>query len=293
MGSTGSRTGQRKVAPCNSLQEEGTHPKPQWTLPALPVTVEQLSGSLRQRKTTLPPLKQEIALSTLSEPCFAEGIPPKQSNNSSIIHSHPPRRPQALQPLALQIGHTGTANQIVMGRDCRGGDVHRFSTTGQTGCSGTGRMIQGGFLEAQTALTQQAHRHRRAHLRQAREQRRHKVVYTVNVGGPNTEGIQRQKLVRRPTERDIFWDDTTGESLDPSCLLDPKSLPHLCEERAEKRIQQTGHWGLSSWTNEREMVSVEDRGKTQRSGWMGPESARSSQTGRIRAAIGIWDHKLD
>lgn len=40
--------------------------------------------------------------------------------------------------------------------------------------------LQGGFLEAQTALTQQAHRHRRAHLRQAREQRRHKVVYTVN-----------------------------------------------------------------------------------------------------------------
>lgn len=66
MGSTGSRTGQRKVAPCNSLQEEGTHPKPEWTLPALPVTVEQSLGSLGQRKTTLPPLKQEIALSTLS-----------------------------------------------------------------------------------------------------------------------------------------------------------------------------------------------------------------------------------
>lgn len=40
--------------------------------------------------------------------------------------------------------------------------------------------IKGGFLEAQTALSQQAHRRRRAHLRQAREQRRHKVVCTVN-----------------------------------------------------------------------------------------------------------------
>ncbi|XP_035529596.1 uncharacterized protein LOC118336935 [Morone saxatilis] len=231
MGSTGSRPKVRKVAPCNSLQEEGTQPEPQWTLPALPVTGERLSGSLGQRKITLPPLKQEITLSTLSEPCFAGSLPPKQSNNSSIIHSHPPRRPQALQPLALQIGHTSTASQIAMGKDCRDGAVQLFSTAGQTGHSGTGRIIQGGFLEAQTSLTQQAHRRRRAHLRQTREQRRHKVVYTVNVGGANTEGIQRVKLMRRPTERDIFWDETTGESLDPSCLLDQKSLPHLCEEK--------------------------------------------------------------
>lgn len=118
-------------------------------------------------------------------------------------------------------------------------------------------------------------------------------LYGPLVGGPNTEGIQRLKLVRRPTERDIFWDETTGESLDPSCLLDPKSLPHLCEEREEKRIQQTGRRVLSSWTNEGEMLSVDDRGKTRRSGRMGPESARSSQTGRIRGARGIWDHKLD
>ncbi|XP_038585552.1 uncharacterized protein LOC119910829 [Micropterus salmoides] len=231
MGSTGSRRRLRTVAPCNSLQQEGAKPKPQWTLPALQVAVEKQSGS--QRKTTLPPLKQEITLSTLSEPSFAGNILPKHSNNSSIIHSHPPRRPQALQPLALQIGHTSTANQIAMGRDCRDGGAHRFSTTGQTGHSGTSRMIQGGFLEAQTALTQQALRHRRAHLRHAREQRRHKVVYTVN--GPNREGIQRLKLVRRPTERDIFWDETTGESLDPSCLLDTMSLPHLSEERQHKQ----------------------------------------------------------
>ncbi|KAK9533626.1 hypothetical protein VZT92_008732 [Zoarces viviparus] len=78
-------------------------------------------------------------------------------------------------------------------------------------------MIQGGFLEAQTALTQQANRHRRAHLRHAREQRRHKAVYSVN------EGFQRLKLVRRPTERDIFWDETTGQSLDPSELLVPET----------------------------------------------------------------------
>lgn len=66
MGSTGSRPRLRKVAPCNSLQEKGAQPKPQWTLPALQVTVDQPLGSLGQRKTTLPPLKQEITLSTLS-----------------------------------------------------------------------------------------------------------------------------------------------------------------------------------------------------------------------------------
>lgn len=70
MGSTGSRPSLHKVAPCNSPQEEEkqwvSQPKPQWTLPALPVTLEQSSGSLGQRKTTLPPLKQEITLSTLS-----------------------------------------------------------------------------------------------------------------------------------------------------------------------------------------------------------------------------------
>lgn len=64
MGSTGSRRRLRTVAPCNSLQQEGAKPKPQWTLPALQVAVEKQSGS--QRKTTLPPLKQEITLSTLS-----------------------------------------------------------------------------------------------------------------------------------------------------------------------------------------------------------------------------------
>ncbi|XP_041669139.1 uncharacterized protein LOC121526557 [Cheilinus undulatus] len=214
MGSTGSRPRLHKVAPCNRLEEEEDRIKPQWTLPALPVSPEQLSGSLGPRKTTLPPLKQEIILSTLSEPHFAGNFTPKQSNHSSIIHSHPPRRPQALQPLAVQIGQPCTARQIAMGRNCRGGGVQQFSTTDQMGRNGTGRMTQDGFLEAQTAQIRQNQRHRLAHLRQAREQRRHKVVYKFN------EGIQRRTLVRRPTERDIFWDETTGEHLDPNCLLD-------------------------------------------------------------------------
>ncbi|XP_035796614.2 uncharacterized protein LOC118469137 [Amphiprion ocellaris] len=233
MGSIDSRPRLRKVAPCNSLQENGDESKPQWTLPALPLTTEQPSGPLGRRKTTLPPLKQEITLSSLSEPRSAGTFPSKQSDNSSIIHSHPPRRPQALQPLALQIGHTRTANQIAMGRNCRDGDVHQFFTTGQTG---TSRMIQGGFLEAQISLTQQTHQHRQTHLRQARDKRRHKAVYTATVRSPNAEGIQRLKLVRRPTEKDIFWDETTGQRLDPNCLLKPESL---FDEETEEAAEQT------------------------------------------------------
>lgn len=63
MGSTGSRSRLRKVAPCNSLQEEEEQLEQQWTLPALSVTLEQPPGSCRHKKTTLPPLKQDITLS--------------------------------------------------------------------------------------------------------------------------------------------------------------------------------------------------------------------------------------
>lgn len=56
MGSTGSIPRQHKVAPCNSLQEDGEQPRPQWTLPALPVTGGQSSGSLDKNKR----MKQDI-----------------------------------------------------------------------------------------------------------------------------------------------------------------------------------------------------------------------------------------
>lgn len=91
-------------------------------------------------------------------------------------------------------------------------------------------------------------------MRQARERRRRKVLYTFKgdvsqtsaspssfdfSGNPivalladaNREG----KLVRRPTERDIFWDEITGQYLDHSYLFDPNALPPLCKERTCNR----------------------------------------------------------
>lgn len=132
--------------------------------------------------------------------------------------------------------------------------------------------------------------------------------------GP-TEGNQRVRLVRRPTERDIFWDEMTGQSLDPSCLLDPKSLPHFgkeeqCEQpekqllsREEKRIQreqapgqseQTGHWEVLlkknfSRSTERQLISKEDTGQTQ----MWTEFAKDCQTGGVRGPSTIWDYHLE
>lgn len=66
MGSSGSRPGPHKVTPQNDLRDEGARPKPQWTLPALSVTVEQPPGSLGHRRRTLPPLREEPKPSTPS-----------------------------------------------------------------------------------------------------------------------------------------------------------------------------------------------------------------------------------
>lgn len=109
MGSTHSRPGLHKVAPCNILQEKTQKPKPQWTVPALPHAVELPPGSVGEKSTTFPPLKQEITLSLLSGQSAPNFIPSYDLFvlllitmcyrfcvcvcNLSIIHSPPPRRP--------------------------------------------------------------------------------------------------------------------------------------------------------------------------------------------------------
>ncbi|KAF3844826.1 hypothetical protein F7725_007989 [Dissostichus mawsoni] len=153
MGSTGSRPKLFKVAPCNSLQE-GALPEPQWTVPALP---------------TLQPLALQIGHTSIATQIAM--VIKKKRNIWLLCQRHCPHDISR---------HNEKCFCLLQGRDCRDGGVPLSSTIGQTGHCGTSRMIQGGFLEAQTALTQQAHRQRRAHHRQAREQRRHKVIYSVN-----------------------------------------------------------------------------------------------------------------
>lgn len=100
----------------------------------------------------------------------------------------------------------------------------------------------------------------------------------------------------------------TGQSLDPRCLLDPKSLPHFCKkgqceqpekqllqrEQARGRSEQTGHWEVlseknSSRSTERRQISKEDTGQTQ----MWTEFAKDYQTGGARGPSGIWDYYLE
>ncbi|XP_041710218.1 uncharacterized protein LOC121544356 [Coregonus clupeaformis] len=223
MGSTGSRSRLSQVAPCHSQPEgdqdqQASHPTSQWTIPAVPTPLEPQHGPLGHRRTTqLPPLKLENPasfppLSTESS-YVASSLPQSQSNiwGPSIIHSHPPRRLQTLQPLApLSTGLKVTANHMAMG----------------------------GLLEAQMVLSQQAQRRRRAHQRRVREQWVHeRTIYTDNVGGPSSKGIQRLHLLNRPTQKDIFWDEMTGESLDLKEILQPSPLPL---EQGESQQSQPG-----------------------------------------------------
>ncbi|KAJ3613535.1 hypothetical protein NHX12_019782 [Muraenolepis orangiensis] len=207
MGSRESRPRPRQVGPVHGKQDQESEeqkklgePKPQWTLPALPVPAEQKKTSL------LPPLKQT---SEASPSTLAGNLPIALSNDPSTAQPRPPRRPQL--------------------RDRRGGGSRQYSTPREGGISQT----QEGFLWAQGALQQQTYKHRRAQRRQAREHWRtqKKTVYTSNVGDPSREG---GRLVRRPTERDIFWDeDRGGEGVDVH-LLPPSPLPPLGKRHATR-----------------------------------------------------------
>ncbi|XP_029569325.1 uncharacterized protein LOC115162298 isoform X2 [Salmo trutta] len=256
MGSTGSRSRLSQVASCHSQPEgnqdqQASHPTSQWTIPAVPTPLEPQHGPLGHSRTIqLPPLKLENSAS-FPPLSTASSLPQSQSNiwGPSINHSHPPRRLQALQPLApLSAGLKVTANHMAKDRDWRDGGVLHFSTPSQGAHDGTGRHPQGGLLEAQMVLSQQAQRRRRAHQRRVhqrrvhqrrvREQRVHeRTIYLDNVEAPSSKGIQRLHLLNRPTQRDIFWDEMTGESLDLKEILQPSPLPL---EQGERQQSQPG-----------------------------------------------------
>ncbi|CAL8295533.1 unnamed protein product [Arctogadus glacialis] len=219
MGSWESRPRSSQVVPVHSQDQDSEaqtpgDPGPRWTLPALPVPAGQ--------RTRLPPLKR--AETTPSTP--SGNHKSVESNNRSIIRSHPPKRLQILQPLVFPIGHTntGTANAMLSGG--RSGGIPRYSTPREEEHHGAISQTQEGFLRAQGALRQQAYQHRRAHHRQAREHRRSQKSAHPSNGGPSREG---GRLVRRPAERDVFWGEYSGgEGLDTrELLLQPSPLPPL------------------------------------------------------------------
>ncbi|KAL0969092.1 hypothetical protein UPYG_G00222530 [Umbra pygmaea] len=242
MGSVDSRPKLSQVAPCPIRPERDpdqrtTHPTSECTLPAIPTPLTSQHNSFGRRRTNqLPPLKLENAATfpaQSTEPSLASKLPQRQSNHwgPSIIHSHPPRRPQALEPLIpLSAGLQITTNHTAMGTSWRGGGVLHCSSPSLGAREGTGHMSQGGLLEAQMALSQQAQRRRKTHQRQARDQRTSKATTYTDDGRPS-KGVQRLHVLNRPTQRNIFWDEMTGETLDLREILQPSPVLPNQEER--------------------------------------------------------------
>ncbi|XP_035263109.1 uncharacterized protein LOC118221820 isoform X1 [Anguilla anguilla] len=232
MGSNNTRPKLTQVVPSHSSLErqssQGEHrisgPISNWTTESLQSPSEEQQGSLgRRRNNQLPPLRQEVSL-TFS-PLTAGYMSHSHSSNvgHSIIQSHPPRRPQALQPLAPPTILLDGASKVLGTGQKSGAALHSF-THSQGGRCGTSSLLQaqGRVLEAQAVLGRQAHSQRRSHRRRAREmqeqrerRRQGRTIFTGNAdGGDYGNEAQRVHLVKRPTERDIFWDMSSEEGLD-------------------------------------------------------------------------------
>ncbi|XP_051578340.1 uncharacterized protein LOC127454885 [Myxocyprinus asiaticus] len=94
-----------------------------------------------------------------------------------------------------------------------------------------------GLLLAQTMLSRQATKKRQAQQKCFRQRRgKQKKVYTSEVEGDNMERMQRVQLVSRPTQRNIFWDESEGQILDVRELLQPS--PELTDPNIEDMIDK-------------------------------------------------------
>ncbi|MCJ8736887.1 hypothetical protein PDJAM_G00017550 [Pangasius djambal] len=172
-----------------------------------------------QQISQLPPLKQHVP----------QIVPPPDSQNlyakpiHSIIKSHPPQRAKAWQPIACPVEPPAVSKasdeHVSMG--WRNGVVSQYSTPRHGRRCGGGSSLQrsqGGFLQAQTLLIGQATKKRQSHQRRLRKQQR---IYTSSIEGAGNVQTERIRLVSRPTQRDIFWDETKGQNLDLRELLQP------------------------------------------------------------------------
>ncbi|KAI1895540.1 hypothetical protein AGOR_G00107300 [Albula goreensis] len=196
MGSSHTRPKLTQVVPSHSPvdteEQRISHVTSHWTIEPLQSPPEEQQGCLGMRKNTqLPPLRQEVPL-TFS-PLTAGSISHSHSTNvgHSIIHSHPPRRLQALQPLTVPV-----SGILLQGTEQRGGAAHHSFTHGQGGHCGTSNFLQGGVLEAQVVLSRQAHSQHRSHRRRIRElqeqrerRRQGRTIFTSSSEHKLTKGM--------------------------------------------------------------------------------------------------------
>ncbi|XP_016399515.1 uncharacterized protein LOC107732628 [Sinocyclocheilus rhinocerous] len=131
-------------------------------------------------------------------------------------------------------------------REWRDGPVHCYSNPILGGHCGTSKTLQGhmkGLLLAQTMLSRQATKKRQAQQRCFRESRgKQKRVYTSYLEGDEMEGGQRVRLVSRPMQQNIFWDESEGWILDVRELLQPS--PQLTDpnvgDTSDKPLMENG-----------------------------------------------------
>ncbi|KAJ8288809.1 hypothetical protein COCON_G00014680, partial [Conger conger] len=131
----------------------------------------------------------------------------------------------------------------------KSGAVLHSLTRGQEGRCGTGGLLQtqGRFLEAQAVLGRQAHSQRRSHRRRVREmqekrerRRQGRTVCTGHVDrGDYGNEMQRVHLVKRPAERDIFWDVSSQEGIDLDNLSHGSTGP--LEQDGRRSPQSESH----------------------------------------------------
>ncbi|XP_058844175.1 uncharacterized protein CCDC198-like [Acipenser ruthenus] len=283
MGSTNSRPKLTRVAPLQSPHNGGVSLRDGrgiWARPyrspePLQSGAEQQEVLGRRRTGRLPPLRQEAPLSFAVATAEPLALPPlytgplsldfcSGSAAGSIIQTHPPRRPQRLEPLApptKEFRHQrleSAANRESEDREWGKAVAQRSSTHSQRGRSRAGGLQQGqesALLAAQAEFSQQSNKLRRDQRLRARELRKQRDRDTArdrdrdrswlhkdsllhqeegdsldtDCGGGEPDGRQGQprvRLVKRSAERDIFWDTSSGEGLD----LGEQGLanPRLC-----------------------------------------------------------------
>ncbi|KAI4879107.1 hypothetical protein NFI96_014439, partial [Prochilodus magdalenae] len=247
MGNSSSRPKICQVAPSQSLLQE----EQQSSQPASPWMITAVQGRPEHQHTSqLPPLKQHV-------PQIAQSLSGLQNTGHSIIKSHPPQRAKAWQPTApLMEPSVASDEHASMAKRWRDGAAHQYSTNSKGGhCSARScqQRNMGGFLPAQIVLTHQANKKRQAQQRNFREKHaKQRTVYISSVKGTDNEETQRIRLISRPTQRDIFWDEVKEQSLDPKELQqpnDPVTVPDLREEVAgspEPNVKDRRLWNCGA-----------------------------------------------
>ncbi|KAJ8390850.1 hypothetical protein AAFF_G00099820 [Aldrovandia affinis] len=259
---------------CSRGERRIGHTASHWTIEPFQSPPGEPHGILGRRRTTqLPPLKQEVPLTFTPLTAGSPATGPARIWHSARGPGERGVERWGCPPsFALsQGGRCGTSSLPQRGRDsCWGAPGAGVAVpvelitaplewkegAGRTHhCPTLGSRFRGGVLEAQVVLGRQAHSQRRAHrrrvrdLQEQREKRRQgRTVFTgsdpqnsaaFNVssdGGDDGSGAHRVHLVKRPARRDIFWDVSSEEGLDPR---DPSRASPGSPERDSGRTPLT------------------------------------------------------